>query len=312
MSFAAGRGFLKMSLSERTRTGLQEMPSNAAWLLSRVLKPAEGVGTATESATAGLRDRRRKVSAAVIDAAPGGGDSVEIRMKRAQEAGERAREAEDRAVEAAQESKERSDHARQVGERGRARVKEVERETAKWIKERVAEAQKAADESVRNERQAAEADAEEEQQEVQEEVENEVDEAQREAEEAQQRAEELVEDATEQLAEARRLADEAAKAARAAAFEAHRQAQQLADEADQQASYADAQVKETEQLRERSADTAKHTAREVTKSSPNGGLESQSKAELVELAAGIGIEGRTTMTKSELVDAIAKTSRAKR
>ena len=30
-----------MSLSERTRTGLREMPSNAAWLLSRALKPAE-------------------------------------------------------------------------------------------------------------------------------------------------------------------------------------------------------------------------------------------------------------------------------
>lgn len=28
-----------MSLSKQTRTGLREMPSNAAWLLSRVLKP---------------------------------------------------------------------------------------------------------------------------------------------------------------------------------------------------------------------------------------------------------------------------------
>ena len=34
-----------MSLSDRTRTGLREMPSNAAWLLSRALKPAEAVGT---------------------------------------------------------------------------------------------------------------------------------------------------------------------------------------------------------------------------------------------------------------------------
>ena len=30
-----------MSLSERARTGLREMPSNAGWLLSRALKPAE-------------------------------------------------------------------------------------------------------------------------------------------------------------------------------------------------------------------------------------------------------------------------------
>ena len=72
-----------MSLSERTRTGLREMPSNAAWLLSRALNPAEAVGTAAESATAGARDQGRKVSAAVVDAAPVGGDSVEIRMKRA-------------------------------------------------------------------------------------------------------------------------------------------------------------------------------------------------------------------------------------
>ena len=61
-----------MSLSEQTRTGLREMPSNAGWLLSRA------------------RDRRRKVSAAVVDAAPFGGDSVDIRMKRAREAAERA------------------------------------------------------------------------------------------------------------------------------------------------------------------------------------------------------------------------------
>ena len=41
-----------MSLSERTRTGLREMPSNAAWLLSPFLKPADSVGTAAGGATA--------------------------------------------------------------------------------------------------------------------------------------------------------------------------------------------------------------------------------------------------------------------
>ena len=44
----------------------------------------------------------------------------------------------------------------------------------------------------------------------------------------------------------------------------------------------------------------------------NGGLQSYNKPELVELAASIGIEGRTNMTKNELVDAIAKASRTKR
>ena len=71
-----------MSLSERTRTGLREMPSNAAWLLSRVLKPADAVGTATDSARSAARDQRRKVTAAVVDAAPINRDSVDIRLKR--------------------------------------------------------------------------------------------------------------------------------------------------------------------------------------------------------------------------------------
>src|SRR5215208_5419934 len=98
---------------ERTRTGLREMPSNAAWLLSKAVKPAEAVG----DVASGARDQGRRVSAAVVDAAPMG-DSVEIRAQRAREAEERAREAEERAVEAARESKARADHARQVSEQG--------------------------------------------------------------------------------------------------------------------------------------------------------------------------------------------------
>ena len=50
----------------------------------------------------------------MLDATPVGGDSVDVRMRRAQDAAEHAREAEEQAVEAAQESKDRSDHARQV------------------------------------------------------------------------------------------------------------------------------------------------------------------------------------------------------
>ncbi len=161
------------------------------------------------------------------------------------------------------------------------------------------------------ERQTAEADAEEEQQQAYAEVEEEIEDAQEDAEEAQGRAEALVEDATEKLAEARRLAQEGAEAARAAAEEAQRQAQQLAGEAEQQASDAEAQVAAAEKIRERPKATAKDTARRLDQEA-NGGLESYHKPELVELAAAIGIEGRTTMTKSELVDAIAKASRAKR
>jgi DNA repair exonuclease SbcCD ATPase subunit len=300
-----------MSLLGRAMTGLREMPSNAAWLLSQAIKPAEAVGSAAESTTAGARDRGRKLGAALLDAAPVGGDSVELRARRAQEAAERAREAEERALEAARESKALADHARQVSERGRARVTEVDREASRHVKQRVAKAQRAAEELVRRERELAEGDAEEQRQEVREEVADENETAQRDAEESQQRAEELVEEATEKLTEAKRLADEAAEAARAAADEANRQARQLASEAEQQASEAEARVKDAEKLRERSASTAKHTARELDRETTNGGLKSYNKPELVELAASIGIEGRTRMTKGQLLSAIRKASRTR-
>ena len=297
-----------MSFSEQTSTGLREMPSNAAWLVSRALKPVEEVGTKSESATSGIRDRGRRLRAALIDAAPVGGDSVELRMERARDASERAREAEEEAVAAEEEALERSDYAERVREGGRARVAEVDRETSRWVKERITEAQKAADEAVERERRAAEADAEEQQEQVQAEVDDEIDAAQGDAEGAREHADELVEDATEKLAEARRLAEEAVEAARAAAEEASRQAQQLADEAEQQSSYAEAQVAETEKLRKQARATAKDGAGKLKGGATNGDLESYKKPQLVELAAGIGIEGRTTMTKGELVDAIAKAS----
>jgi colicin import membrane protein len=295
-----------MSILERTRTGLREMPSNAAWLASRVLRPAEG---AAESAAAGARDRGRKLGAAVVDAAPVGGDSVEIRARRARDAADRAREAEDRAVEAARESKGLADHAREVTDRGRDRVREVEKATSRQVKERVAEAQRTADEFVKRERQAAEADAEEQVQEVQDAVDDEIEEAQLDAEASHRRAAELVEEASEALAEARRLADEAAEAAGAAAEEANRQANQLVAEADQQAKEAESRVKAAEELREHSLATAKQTARELSRETPNGGLKSYNKPELIELAASIGIKRRTNMTKDQLVDAIMSATR---
>lgn len=291
---------------ERTRTGLKEMPSNAAWLLSRALKPAEAIGTAAESAAAGARDRGLKVGAAVVDAAPVGGDAVELRVRRAQNAAERAQEAEDRALEAAKESKARADHVREVEERGHARVKGVERETAREVRQRVAEAQKTADLYVKQQREAAEEDAEEQVHEVQGEVDDELEEAQQDAEESRQRAEELVEDATEARAEAKRLADEAVEAARAAAEEASREAQELAVEAEQLTTDAEARVEATEQLREDLVTAAKQTVRELNRNPRNGGLKSYNKPELLDLAASMGVEGRTNMTKGELVEVLTR------
>jgi hypothetical protein len=292
-----------MSVLERMRTGLLEMPSNAAWLVSQAVKPADLIG----GAAAGARDKGRKVTAAVVDAGPVG-DSVEIRARRAHDATERAREAEEQAVEAARESKALADQARAVNARGRARLKDIDRETSRQVKQRVAEAQKAAEEFMRRERQDAEADAKERREEVEEEVDNEMAEAENAAEESRRRAEEFVEDAAQALAEAKRLADEAAEAARSAAEEANRQAQQLQNEAKQRASDAEARVEAAEALRERAAATAKQTARELDREGTDG-LDAYKKSELVELAASIGIEKRTDMTKDELVEAITQAAR---
>jgi hypothetical protein len=301
-----------MSLLVRMREGLRELPSNAAWLVSRLGASTDSVGTAAETAAARARDQRLRLSEAVADAVPVGPDSIQVLMKRAQDAAGRAREAEERAVESAQEAKERSDRALQLSERGRARVKEVNAETSRELERRIRQAEKDAEALLRRERLAAEEEAERRRHALRAEVEEASERAQREAEASQQRAEELVEEAREKVAEAKRLADAAAEAAGAAADEARRHAQQLARDVEQPAREAEAQVGLAEELRERSAATARLTADEGDGPMTNEELQSYTKSELVEFASTIGIEGRTNMTKDELVAAIRKSSRRAR
>ena len=102
------------------------------------------------------------------------------------------------------------------------------------------------------------------------------------------------------------------QAARAAAAEAHRQAEELADDAEQQARAADERVAAAEQVGERAAASAKTTAQRLRSDQVNGDLDSHKKHELLELAAAIDIEGRTNMTKAELISAIKHASRTAR
>lgn len=285
-----------------TRIALREVPSNVAWLLSRLVTPADEIG---HQATSDVGDRRQRASALVATPA---GDSVEILAKRARAAAERAEEAQERAVEAAREYEALAASVREVVEHGQARLEEIDRETREQVRHRVAKAQKAAEEFVRRERQDAEAEAEAQCAQVEEEVEDEIVEVESEAEAAQQRAEEHVEDATHALAEARRLAAEAAEAARLAAVEAERKADRLEDGAAQSPRGDEGRGDAAEELQRRAAVTAKRTARELARNETNG-LDAYKKTELVELAAGIGIKGRAGMTKGELVDAIKKASR---
>jgi colicin import membrane protein len=142
-------------LSDTAGTGLRELPSNAAWLISQLL-PADAAGPAEAT-----RDTARMIRASVEDATPLG-DSVETRMKRARTAAERARQAEEEALAAAEESRRRSEHAQQVSEGNRAEVAELKRDLKRRVEQRVAEARRAADERVKQERAAVQAEADQE------------------------------------------------------------------------------------------------------------------------------------------------------
>ena len=285
-------------LSDNAGTGLRELPSNAAWMLSRVL-PHEGAGPA-----AATRDTARRIRASVEDAVPVG-DSVETRMKRARAAADRAQMAEEEALAAAEESKRSSDHARLVAEANRSEIADLKRELKRRVEETVKEARREAEEQIRRERDAAQAEADEELESRQQDAEEETHEAQEEAEVKQQRAKELVAEAHDRLVEARALADEATQAARAAAEEAHRQAQQLAADAEQQAKDAERRVAAAEQVgKAAAANGVRHPA--------GAELESQTKGELLDLAAAMDIEGRSNLTKAELVSAIKRASGTRR
>ena len=305
-----GRAHTTRWLSEQAQLGLRELPTNAAWLASRV-NPGEVAG----SAAARSRDKARKLKASLVDAAPLG-DSVETRLKRAREAAERAQEAEDEALEAAQSSKESSERVRQLAEHNRAWLARVEHdatqraeqrvaEAQRAAEERVAEAQRAAAERVEQERAAAQNDAHQELQKAQAEAAEETEAARREAEAAQHRADDLLARSRERLEEARRLAGEAEQAAVAAAEEAHRQAQQLADGTEQRAKSADKNGTAADQEANLSASGV---ARDKHREQTNDNLESQTKTELQHLAASLEIEGHMKMNKAELISAITKTA----
>lgn len=274
------------ALSDRARHGLAELPGQAARLLTKVAEPAERAGS-------DVRDKQREVTASVLDSAPVG-DSVETRLKRARAAAERAQEAEANALEAARAAQQHTERAQTVAETNRAWVEDVRRDSRERVGQRVAEAQRAADEEAQESVRAAEAQAAQG-----------TEEARAEADAAQAAAQERVADAAERLQEARRLAAEANQAARAAAEEAHRQAQALADEADHQ-------VDATAQIQAGTETSAKQTARRLQSKDANGDLAEHTKAELLDLAATVDVDGRSQMTKSELVAAIRRATRATR
>jgi membrane protein involved in colicin uptake len=113
------------------------------------------------------------------------------------------------------------------------------------------------------------------------------------------------------MAEARRLADEAAQAADEAAAKAHEEAQSLVQAARERDQVATRGRERAADTRAALADTAAHAVRAEQAHSIPENLPRRSKPELQEIAASLGIDATSQMTKTQLTNAIRRASRAR-
>src|SRR6185369_5291926 len=108
-------------LTRAAKTGIRELPANAAWVLSKAIQPvANGASQAADNvsgvssaatdtvgaATSKARQKAGEAGRTITEAVPGlGRDSVASLMRQAETAAERARQSEAEAVTLAQQAK---------------------------------------------------------------------------------------------------------------------------------------------------------------------------------------------------------------
>ena len=110
------------------------------------------------------------------------------------------------------------------------------------------------------------------------------------------------------MVDARRLADDAAAAAKEAAEEARQRADRLAEDANARAEEAEQRVADAERRSELVAEGGRALARDAA-SNGSADLDDLTKAELLELADGMGLEVNSHQLKKELVSAIKRSSK---
>ena len=297
-------------LAEKAKTGVADLPRNAAWVASKTLGPpvsavAEGAETAAGNAANGVADGNRTLRRAVTKALPGG-DSVDERLHEARAAVEGAHQAEREAVEKAKRAHELTERVRQVEKQHRKRLVTAASERDEAIEVRVADARRRADEVVEQERAAAESDQADKLRSLEDALAAERRDVESQAQAAQDAAREQIAHAEQRMAEARRLSDEAADAAAAAAREAHLAAEELAAHAEADATEADSQVRSAQNLsRDAASATSALEGRDVVEGVA-GPLRERTIAELLPVAAALGIEGRSRMRHDQLVTAITR------
>ena len=290
-------------LVHQAKIAVTDFPENAGWLMRKFLTPPP-----VERAASEARGGARRVSDSIADAVPFGPDSLDLRLHRAQQALEDAERAEERALRTTSEANDLAKRVETVTADGRRRQQEAEAAADGETKRRVAEARRRAEAMIAEEQAAAEADAGKHLDEVAAQNDAEREEAERRAEDARQRADAEMDAARAQLAEARALADEAAEAARNAADEAHRRARAMTEQAEAQSRAADERAAEADEARGSVAVQTAEFVRQTEKAPAADDLTDKTKPELLDLAASLEIDGRSGMTKDDLVKAIRRTS----
>lgn len=308
-------GWLRAKATE----GLVDLPRNAAWLLSKAFPDGDSSSPAKAPHDKGaheggsaLRNGARKIRIAAADSIPFVPDSLEARISQAKDAVADARACEEQAMHAAEDAQAAAEHASEVAADGARRLEAGRADRDEMVRQRVDEAQTTADEMVARERAKAERDGDERVSRLRDEVDATNAKAQKQADQVRADAQQQVDDAASRMADARRLADEAAKAAQEAADAAHRDAERLAKDASHHSDEADQQLATTRDLeRAVTVDTA-HTVRGSRDHDELEGLEDHTRAQLLDLAAGLGVEGRSQLRKAQLVTAVKKATAAAR
>ena len=291
-------------LVQQAKTAVTEFPENTGWLLRKLWPTPPPV----ERAVGEAREGAWRLTESIADAVPFGADSLDLRLHRAQEALEDAQRSERRALERLREADELESRATTVAAEGRRRVQETKAagERRDEASRRGGPAQGRRD--GRRGAEAAEADQRRAVEETEARNEAEREEAERTAAEARERANAEMADAQEQLAQARQLADEAAEAAHHAAEEAHRRARAMTEQADAQSQAAEARAAEADQARGSVGDETAEFVRRTEEAPAADDLPERTKAELLDLAASLDLDGRSAMTKDQLVKAIRRAS----
>lgn len=303
------------SLSGLLRRGVKELPKNASWIVAKALRP---LGQATngappdstlESVRESAKDRFRAVGAKARDVMPGV-DSVEQRVDRARAAADRTQQAEEEAVATAQTAKQEADRLKAIQAEEKSRIRKLKEELDQRVRAAEADARRRAEEQVDEEKEAARRDADAVLDREQHDSEQRMQDHRDRADNAKGEAEEKLRRATQLMAEARELADEASEAGRQAARQAQEQVDRLVAHAQHDAHQAEELRQRAKQVDDSLDAQAATITRQHMGRFPNAtALRAMNKTELMDLAAAQDVDGRASMTKQQLIQALTRATR---